>query len=110
MTGRARFRPLAIKDLIAIADWLATEAQSRAVGQEFVARLRQRCHAIAALPGTLGRARDDLGSGIRSLAWRNYVILFRYFDGELQVVRIIHGQRDLPAMLAPNPEAPNQEA
>jgi plasmid stabilization system protein ParE len=56
------------------------------------------------LPGTLGRARDDLAPGLRSLAWRDYVILFRYVAGGVQVVRLLHGARDLPTLFTPGSE------
>lgn len=81
MSARARLLPAALADLTDIAAWIATEAQSQRVALAFIARLRQRCDDIAALPGTLGRQRDDLAPDLRSLAWRDYVILFRYAGG-----------------------------
>ena len=47
--------------------------------------------ALAALPGTLGRPRPDLGREVRSVAWQGYVIVFRYVGPRLQIVRIIEG-------------------
>ncbi len=105
MTRRARLLPAALSDLTTIAAWIATDAQSQRVALAFIARLRQRCDEIAGLPGTLGRPRDDLGRDIRSLAWRDYVILFRYLEGRVRVIRIIHGQRDLPRIVNPSPDA-----
>ncbi|WP_175533804.1 type II toxin-antitoxin system RelE/ParE family toxin [Falsiroseomonas stagni] len=71
--------------------------------RDFTSRLRQRGDEIASLSGTLGRVRADLGKDIRSLAWRDYVILFRYAGEEVEVIRIIHGQRVLPALLDADP-------
>jgi plasmid stabilization system protein ParE len=58
--------------------------------------------------GTLDRlraARPDLGPSpggeIRSVAMQGYVILFRYLPDRLQIIRILHGQRDLPATVRP---------
>jgi plasmid stabilization system protein ParE len=50
------------------------------------------------LPATLGRERNDLASGLRSVSERGYVILFRYAGDQFQVIRIVHGSRDLPAV------------
>lgn len=102
MRPRVRLLPGALADLTDIAAWIATEAQSQRVALAFIARLRQRCDEIAGLPGTLGRSRDDLGRDIRPLAWRDYVILFRYAGERVQD---IHGQRDLPRIVSPIPDA-----
>lgn len=101
MRPRARLLPAALADLTAIARWIAEEARSQRVALAFVARLRERCDEIAALPGSLGRQREDLAPDLRSLAWRDYVILFRYVGGRVQVIRILHGQRDLPRLVTP---------
>ena len=63
--------------------------------------LRQRCEKLASLPGTLGRDRPDLGTGIRSVAHGNYVIIFRYEQTAFRVVNIIEGHRDLPRHVDP---------
>lgn len=49
---------------------------------------------MAALPGTLGVARPDLGETIRTIAHGNYLIVFRYLPGVVQVTRIVEGHRD----------------
>lgn len=101
----ARFLRAAVEDLAEIRRFIIRESRSIAVAQGFTAVLRARCDHLASLPGTLGRARDDLAPGLRSVAHRDYVILFRYTDVGVQVIRILHGQRDLPAVLSlPGPE------
>ncbi len=73
------------------------QSGSRAVARNFVIALRRRCHELAALPGTIGRARPELGSGIRSIAHKGYVIFFRYIGGRFEVVNILEGHRDIEA-------------
>ena len=103
---RARFLRAADRDLNEIAEWIAEQSGSRRPAAEFSTRLRQQCHTIASMPGTLGVARDDLGPGLRGFPWRHYLILFRYLDDRMQVVRILHGRRDLPAVMEPDSESP----
>jgi toxin ParE1/3/4 len=52
----------------------------------------------------MGREREDLGRGLRSVAHGSYVIIFRYLDDRMQVVRIVHGRRDLPAVMKQDDE------
>lgn len=105
MIRRATFLRRANRDINQIAEWVAEEARSRRVGEEFAARLRARCHHLATLPGTLGASRDELGADLRGVPWRGYLILFRYLDDRLQVVRILHGMRDLPNLVTQEPES-----
>ena len=62
-----------------------------------MAELRRRCHELAALPGTLGRARSELGPDLRSVSHKGYVIFFRYADERFEVVDILEGHRDIEA-------------
>ena len=64
------------------------------IGQLFVGVLRQQCSKLAA-SATLGRARPELPPDIRSLAFRNYVIFFRYKDDRFEAVNILEGHRDI---------------
>jgi toxin ParE1/3/4 len=104
-TRRAYFHVQAEADLRQIFEWLAEQAQDVGVAEVFVARVRGRCDEIAALPGTLGQARDDLAAGLRGAPWRRYLVLFRYADGRLEIVRILHGMRDLPNVVTQEPES-----
>jgi plasmid stabilization system protein ParE len=94
---RALFLASVERDLRAIFVYIAEASDSVAVGREFVRQIRDHCHKLASLPGTLGRERPELLPGIRSIAYRNYVIFFRYSDGRLEVVDILEGHRDIAA-------------
>jgi toxin ParE1/3/4 len=85
------------RDLVDILEFITRESASLAVGVSFTDKLRQQCRKLAALPGTLGRRRTELGPDIRSHAFRGYVIFFRYTDDQLQVVNILEGHRDVMA-------------
>lgn len=43
----------------------------------------------------LGRARDDLRPGVRTLRFREHVIVYDVTDELIRVARILHGRRDL---------------
>jgi toxin ParE1/3/4 len=43
-----------------------------------------------------GRARDEIRPGLRSISVRPYVVFYRIRDDIAEIVRILHGRRDLP--------------
>ncbi|HZK99558.1 MAG TPA: type II toxin-antitoxin system RelE/ParE family toxin [Caulobacteraceae bacterium] len=94
---RATFLASALDDLIEIFVAIATASDSISLAERYVARLRERCHHLAGLPGNLGRTRPELRPDIRSAVFQNYVIFFRYFAGRFEVVNILHGHRDIDA-------------
>lgn len=89
----------AVRDLRDILRYVAQESGDRTVARAFVDRLQQQCVRLAALPGTLGRARPELRPDIRSFPFRGYVIFFRYQDETLEVVNVLEGHRDFPGVL-----------
>lgn len=47
----------------------------------------------------IGRRRDELVQGVRSLPVGNLVIFYRFSDDVVEVVRVLDGRRDLDALL-----------
>jgi toxin ParE1/3/4 len=45
-----------------------------------------------------GRTREELGLGLRSFPARDYVIFYRIGEAQVEIVRVIHGRRDLEAI------------
>jgi len=60
-------------------------------------RVRDTCHTLLDHPES-GRTREDLPAGLRSAPVRQYTIFYRAFEQELQVVRVLHGRRDVGVM------------
>ena len=85
-------------DLKEIAAYIAEESGSIATSRRFVAALRGQCEKIARLSTKLGRPRDDLRPGIRTFAFKRYVLVLRYEGDRLEIVNIIHGARDIEAL------------
>jgi plasmid stabilization system protein ParE len=40
-------------------------------------------------------ARDDLDTGLRSFPVGNFIIVYEVADGDVSVLRIVHGHQDL---------------
>ena len=60
------------------------------------------CERLAQSP-FLGRARDELRKGLRSVVVHPHVVFYRIVDGTVEIVRVLHGGRDLDAIFAEEP-------
>lgn len=92
-------------DLLGILTHVAAASGNVAVAEGFVGQLRNRCHDLASKPGILGRARQELRPDLRSVAYKGYVIFFRYVEDRLEVVTILEGHRDVDAHFAGSGDA-----
>ena len=66
-------------------------------------RLLDDLHAATQLLATqplIGKARREFGAGIRSFPVRDYVLVYRPIPGGVELVRVVHGARDLPRVLS----------
>lgn len=96
---RLVFLDAALDDLVSIARGIAATAGSPDPAFRFTDQLVAKCERLARLPGTLGRARDELAPAMRSFAYKSYVIFFRYGGARspwdrFEVVNILEGHRD----------------
>ncbi len=89
--------PAALKDLKAIATYIAEDSFSAA--ERWNARLIEEIQFLAKSPG-LGRARKDI-SFQNILFWPvgSYLILYRVASNGIEVVAVTQGSRDLPRFL-----------
>ncbi len=93
------FSPKSRQDLLDIGDYIAKD--SRANARRFVAQLIKQCQCIGHAPmGYVGR--EDLAPDLRMAALGRYVIFFRVFEGVVRIERVLHGARNLPAILERN--------
>jgi plasmid stabilization system protein ParE len=76
---------------------IADVSGSVSVAQTFVRELRAKCHKLASLDVTIGRARPELRADIRSFPYKNHVIFFRYVADRFEIVNILEGHRDIEA-------------
>ena len=90
------FSPKSRQDLLDIGDYIAKN--NRANARRFVAKLMEQCQRIGNAP--MGYViRDDLAQGLRMAALERYVIFFRVIDNTVRIERVLHGARNLPAIL-----------
>lgn len=90
------FSPKSRQDLLDIGDYIAKDSPANA--RRFVGKLMEQCQRIGTSPmGYVGR--EDLAPGLRMAALGRYVIFFRVIDGTARIERVLHGVRNLPAVL-----------
>lgn len=81
------------RDLEAIADY--TEAEwGRRQAFEYMDKLLQKIQSLAFAPG-IGRARENLAAGVRSLPAGGHVIFYTADPSTLMVLRVCHAAMDI---------------
>ncbi|PSJ58433.1 type II toxin-antitoxin system RelE/ParE family toxin [Mesorhizobium ephedrae] len=93
--ARLRYTDAARADIADITLYIARETGSRRVAENFREQIHQKCRHLATLPGSMGRPRPELRADLRSVAFKNYVIFFRYRDDVFEVVDVMAGHRDI---------------
>jgi len=68
-----------------------------AAAERLLETIDDKCRLLARMP-ELGRKRPDLAPNLRSLPVGNYVIFYRSEMDGIQVIRVLHGARDIPAL------------
>src|SRR5688572_30576536 len=100
---RVVFSPSARQDLTGIADYIARDNPRRALS--FIREIRARCAKLAAAPRS-ARPFPSLGADARILPHGSYLILYRITDEAVSIERVLHGSRDVAALLAPDDDDP----
>lgn len=87
--------PRAKTDLVEIWDYIADDSEAQA--DAFVEVIDQKFRALALQPD-MGRLREELTEGLRSFPVGRYVIFYRPILRGVEIVRVLHGARDLDAI------------
>lgn len=97
MSARLVLSPEAAADLREIVEFIAEE--NPAAARRHLAKLRAEMDRLVASPG-IGHRREDLTSG-PVLFWPvgRYLVLYRDTGQAVEVVRVLHGARDVAALL-----------
>ena len=83
----------AVADLAEIWAYIALDSPDNA--DHFVDRIFRICQEGLASNPHLGRAREELSPGLRSLFFESYVIFYHPIPNGVAVVRVLHGMRDI---------------
>ena len=76
--------------------WVHLAEENIEIANSILQTIGCKCQDCAELPG-MGRRRDDLAPGLRCIAQGNYLVFYRLADNGIEVVRVLHGARDLPS-------------
>lgn len=91
-------RSKAEEDLLNIWKYIAENSPASAT--KLIRAFHQHFALLAENP-QLGRARSDIRAGLRSFPVKRYLLLYRSLSDEIEVVRVIHGSRDMGALFEP---------
>lgn len=86
----AELDPVGIWEFVAMNNVAAADQLLRTIGQ--------KCELIATRP-TMGRPRDSLPD-LRSHLVGNYVVFYRPIADGVEIVRVLHGARDIETAFA----------
>jgi toxin ParE1/3/4 len=101
MSRKTTIRPQARRDLADAADYIARDNVDAA--RRFLEAAEAAFELLAAMPqmGTQCTFRSPAAAGLRTWSirgFRNYVVFYRPFEDGVDVVRVIHGARDIEAI------------
>lgn len=86
------FTRAAREDLVDI--WAHIAVDDPAAADRVLDKLDEAAVHLADNP-QMGPARDDIRPGLRYLVSGSYLLLYRSADDEIEIVRAVHGRRDL---------------
>lgn len=98
---KVTFAAEVFRDLEDIGEYIARDNPGRA--RTFVGELAAKARDIGRTPlgfEVVGRYRD---LAVRRRPYGAYLIFYRVRDGQVEIVRILHGSRDYEAVLFPDP-------
>jgi len=103
MTGREHVTARAWQDVVEIYTRIARD--NPGVAERFVAAFESQTKFLARNPGAGGMIEPEPARYPRARSWpltgyRNYLLIFRPVDAGVEVVRVMHGARDIHAALA----------
>lgn len=85
-------RPKAEADLLEI--WLYIAQDSPRAADRLLDRIEAQCRLLADNP-RLGRPRPEIAPDARAWIVGRYLVLYQEQDGGIEVVRVVHGAREI---------------
>ncbi|KYC37847.1 plasmid stabilization protein [Scytonema hofmannii PCC 7110] len=87
--------PLAKNDLKEIWNYIADYSEERA--DSLLRVLDEKMQKLAQFP-LMGKERAEILDGLRSFPVNNYIIFYRPIDKGIEVIRVLHGARDIESL------------
>ena len=94
--SRVAFTEYAEADLTEI--WLYIAEDNPEAADRFIDRIYDTCHKTLGPSPESGRARPELADSLRSFPVGNYVIFYRSSERGVEIIRVLSGHRDIPAL------------
>jgi toxin ParE1/3/4 len=91
--NQLRVADLARSDLDEI--WFYIAGDNPEVADKFIRAIVSRFPMLASMP-EMGRLRKELAPELRSFSVKNYVVFYRVIENGVEIIRVLHGARDLP--------------
>jgi toxin ParE1/3/4 len=94
-----RVAPRADADLDDIWVYVARESGNMEVANRLVDALTDRFYLLTNFPQA-GRKREaEFGAGVRSFPVGEYIILYLVEGGDVLILRVVHGSRDIEGLI-----------
>ena len=88
--------PTAQRDMADIWGYLDLHA-SREVADSQIRKINARALTLISNP-RIGRPRDNFMPGLRQVLVNPYIVFYRFDETTIEIMRVAHGRRDLPAL------------
>jgi toxin ParE1/3/4 len=83
-------------DLLEIWTYIAEDSFKAA--DKLLDKFEKTFETLSQFPG-MGRSRDELLQGIRSIPQGNYIIFYKLTNKGVEIHRVIHGARDISMLI-----------
>jgi len=97
MTKPYKLSPKADKDIEAIFDYTELEYGLQKAA-DYTSQFSTVFHQLTE-DTELGRPRNEIKKGLRSLVQNKHVVFYRVLKGHIRIVRILHCRSDIPSFL-----------
>jgi toxin ParE1/3/4 len=94
--SRAKYTQQAQEDILDIAAFIA--ADNAQAARRLMAKILRSCERLHAQPQS-GRLRPEIAPNVRSFPIEKYLISYRAARGGVEVLRVLHGARDISALM-----------
>jgi toxin ParE1/3/4 len=93
--------PSASRDLNEIIDYFAN--LNVEAGERLIAAFQKKCQNLINFP-TIGRSYEEIRADLRGVPLDGYIILYQVTDNTLEILRVVHGSRNLKALFESDDE------
>ena len=93
--SRVSYSTQAQEDILDITFYIARDSVTAA--HRLLQKILRACEKLGASPRA-GRLRDEIAPNLRSFPLEKYVVFYRPVRGGVEIVRVLHGARDIPAL------------